>query len=177
MKGTPFCWLVFWLIVTSACHPDKTTLVNPERLTFRTTDTSELFFKNVRKSAYEEEEMKAAGINLYHSPQLHEMPMSPQLVINWRTDQAFVLFKESTEGAAVEIWISPTRGETQHFTFDPSSHQNHAMLGAYIYNAVLNDDSVTVRYADTTVPFFGKGTEKEAFRRLFFDYLRLTEQR
>lgn len=165
------------LLFLTFCHPKKNALAETDKLKFNTTDASELFFKNVRKSSYEEDEMKAAGMNVYRSADLKDLVLAPQLIVNWRNDQAFILFTGDILSDKDELTFFVGDKNADSITFDASSQRNHATLAAEIYNAILRDELVNIEYSDSVMVFFISESQREAFRRMFFDYLRLTEQR
>lgn len=77
----------------SACNPNKNTRVNPESLTFQTTDSSKLFFKNVRSNYYDLEELSEAQLEVYRFKKRLKQEDVPviqlALVNNWRYDEAY----------------------------------------------------------------------------------------
>ncbi len=166
------CLIIFFLIafVINACHPDKNAEVSAEEIDFKITDSSELFFKNVRKSEYTVEERKEAGLELYsRSDLLIQNQFKPIIIINWRTDRAFFyLQQEENSEATFTIQIA---GEP--VIFNAQNQQNHAEISRLIYNAILNEKEVMMN----NELFFESAKQINDFRRMFFDYLRLVDIR
>lgn len=161
------------VVILSACHPDRNKAISYDEIRFGTTDASEIYFKNVRKSVYREESLPDAGLNIYRNPKLENDPiwLEPIIVVNWRTDQAFILIEADTIDDPLSFHISGDNPKL--LTFDKSNHQKQAQFCIGIYNAILSGDSIS--YNQET--FLGKTEHREIFRKMVFDWLRLVEIR
>jgi len=166
--------IIATLALLGSCHPDKNKPVDLDELKFNTTDASELFFKNVRQSDYVLEENKKAGMNTYHCTDLADgnLQLEPFIIINWRNDQAFIFFEtKSTE--LIDFIIAD-----EHYSFDPSFQKNHAELAIHIYNAILSNQQVYFIAANNQQKeFFQTADQKNIYRKVIFDFLRLVELR
>ncbi|MEM6731982.1 MAG: hypothetical protein AAF658_10525 [Myxococcota bacterium] len=60
---------------------------------FRTTDSSVLFFKNIRSVHYDKRAGPADGIDLYTLRGLDDAPLKPFIVHNWLADGAYVMYE------------------------------------------------------------------------------------
>ena len=159
------------MIMLVSCHPDKNKTISRDELSFKTSDASELYFKNVRQSDYHIEERPEAGMNIFR---LEEFTLAgklqPAIIINWRNDMAFFYFEQESETQESNFEID-FQGEKR--SFDLSNQKNHAELARQLYNAVLENKEMKV--LDEVV--FGSAEERETFRRMYFDYLRLVDIR
>ena len=154
----------------NACHPDKDAEVTAEEINFKTTDSSELFFKNVRKSEYTLEERKEAGLELYSQEDLLlRNQFKPVIIINWRSDMAFFYLQQ--ENNSDSIYTLSIDGEP--IVFNPQNQRNHAEFSRQLYNAILTKKEVSINNES----FFESTEQINAFRRMFFDYLRLVDIR
>ena len=105
--------IIVWFLVS--CHPNKNKLIDLNDLKFKTTDASEIFFKNIRKSYYEIEEIPESGIEMYRLKSDKELstPLKPFIVYNWRQDFASIMFE--TQGINSEsITLIFEKNEKQH---------------------------------------------------------------
>lgn len=166
-------WQTFFILIIclTACHPDKNKTITSEELRFVTTDASEIYFKNVRQSDYQIEERPEAGMNLFSLDDLNlSNEMKPVIIVNWRADMAFFYFQQdsSREGSYLDLKIG-----TETYTYDLSNQKSHAELARVMYNSILSELPVMV--AD--MPIFQKPEQRESFRRMYFDYLRLVDIR
>ncbi len=70
---------------------------------FATTDSSELFFKNIRSVHYEKRDGPAEGYDLYHLRGLKDAPIEPFIVQHWLTDRAYVMYEADRGPSEVTI--------------------------------------------------------------------------
>lgn len=143
-------------------------------LTFNTTDASEMFFKNLRQSAYEVENRDEVGIKVCKHRKLKNLNcmLKPSLVFNWRIDKAFIIF-DSLQHDQYHFKIG-----TREIDFDPSNQKNHAILALKIYNAIILNESIEVDTAQSNYhSFFYDAEAKDIFRITVYDFLRMVEIR
>lgn len=166
------------LVILASCGQPIAESIDPGDLRFDMSEASELFFANVRKHDYLLEEMREARINLYRPKDLEEdtLSLSPCLIINWRADKAFVMLEANSSPDSLLLEIIGIRDTVLAYT--PGNPMSHTGLSANIYNAILSGDTVYLkRKGRTRQPLFRNRSQKESFRRLFYDYLRLVEVR
>ena len=167
------------ILVLLGCHPDKSTPVLTEQITFRMTDASELFFKNIRRSEYEVVENAQAGIDTYvlNDLETHYSGSSPtllpKLVINWRQDMAYVMLSSQPLNAIDTLII----GQENTVVFNESNIKDHAFTALKIYNAILESQPIEVLSKGSRKPLFESLDYQNDFRIVVFDYLRLVEIR
>lgn len=173
MQVKPLKITLLFLIVFS-CHPEKEGKAELLEIQFSTTDASELFFKNVRKSYYFIEEMKTAGLEVYILKSSPRGLLQPVIVLNWRADQAFIMLQPAdTLDEELKIII---RGESiDSLFFDGRDRGHHAQVALTIYNAILDKRKLSLMHKKNEYPLFTSRKEEEAFRITAFDFLRLTE--
>lgn len=163
------------ICLIAACHPQKADLVNLDEIQFSTTDASELYFKNIRKSSYQLTEMKTAGMDVFNNIELlkSNLKFKPSLIINWRNDQSFIMFDQLEADRYGLIF-----GDDEVYEFRPAQQRYHAELAILIYNAILNQQEVLVADGNSSLePLFTNPTDSHNFRLVVFDFLRLVEIR
>tara|TARA_Y100001949_G_C15971538_1_gene324111 strand:+ start:182 stop:688 length:507 start_codon:yes stop_codon:yes gene_type:complete len=159
------------MITLISCHPDKNKSIALDELSFKTTDASELYFKNVRQSDYQLEEKPEAGMNVFRLEGLTLAAiLKPAIIINWRNDMAFFYFEQLSESEELILEISL---DGQKKGFDLSNQQNHAELARQLYNAILENKKIDTPNESV----FETAEDRETFRRMYFDYLRLVDIR
>lgn len=168
--------IILLILISFGCHPDKNKPVMPEEIRFEMTEASELFFKNVRKSAYEIEERRKAGMDLYTNPEFNQGSefIRPVLIINWRMDRAYFFMEKDTATESISITIE---GQPEPHIFSGTTQQEGVQLALEIYNAILAGNEVYVHENGERKPFFLNEASSEIFRIMFFDFLRLVEIR
>ncbi|RED94122.1 hypothetical protein [Marinoscillum furvescens] len=166
-------WIIL-IVLAVGCHPAKHEPVDPKSLSFTTTDASEMYFKNIRQSSYTVEIRKEAGINIYRPNTLQNvlMPLKPVLLINWRHDKAYVIL-ESTEAQQIDQVIIAQ----DTLSYEEGVPKQNSTLATHIYNAILQQQKVTVYLDSSSLSMFGHPTHQDYFRTTLFDFYRLVEIR
>jgi hypothetical protein len=168
---------VFFLL---ACNVDKGKKVDIEKLDFETTDRSEIFFKNMRQSAYTTTEEQEAGVYLYtHKTWDNDSlsPVVPTIVFNWRQDRAYLMLNWSEEWRnmkEIDVTVSGDSLPDYHLAYAESNMQDQLKFSATLYNAMMDGGRFVVRKNGEETPLFASDEKREAFRVTLYDYLRLT---
>lgn len=105
---------------------------------FDTTDAGELFFNNLRKSSYYEEENKEAGIRSYLHKDLSDTSfIKAQIVFNWRQDKAFFMISFDTMNDELKF-----KTPTDSIIFTGESMQNHLDCALLFYNSYQKKQNI-----------------------------------
>tara|TARA_Y100001972_G_scaffold88897_1_gene108777 strand:+ start:5427 stop:5969 length:543 start_codon:yes stop_codon:yes gene_type:complete len=166
----------------SSCHPDKNTAVDLEKIRFQSTDASEIYFRNMRRSYYDMEEHQEAGIELYTLSgyrDLETVNLRPTLAYNWRNDFVAIMVSKSdelkNEESLVLIFESP---ESQHkLILNDGDIKTQTTLALKLYNGILANNEIYLVQNRQKQPVFKSSEEKELFRITTFDFLRFVEMR
>lgn len=177
------CYLTLALFF-SACNPNKNTRVNPESLTFQTTDSSKLFFKNVRSNYYDLEELSEAQLEVYRFKKRLKQEDVPviqlALVNNWRYDEAYVLLEPNMAAGLLNDlhlrWSYNENEKQGELRFNGGNKKAHLLFASEVYDYLLSDCTFELKKGEEWVPIFSTAKEKEAFRITLFDYYRLINQ-
>jgi len=164
--------ILFFMAVIVSCHPEKNQKVDLEKFQFETTDGSELYFGNVRKSNYFVEEMPEAGINLYASKNFRNSLLSNKIIHNWRTDQAYLQINYLDEERN-KLYFLNEQGEILNLNLIDLNFRDQTKAALIVYNLILDEQPLFVDQDMKDTLIF----DKENFRITSFDYLRLTENR
>lgn len=143
-------FLVFLaLSVVGSCTLNQDKSITLEDIDYDTRDDTELFFKNIRQSAYHLEENKPASINMFRlkDNQVDSTSLEPNPVIihHWLRDKAYIWLEfggRSNFEKPLQLSIAYPEGETT-LTFDGSSPVNHTKVALALFNATLTEAEVT----------------------------------
>ena len=167
-----FFFFVIIIDFLTSCVPDRNEPVDISMLKFRTTDASEMFFKNLRQSDYNVENKPNVGINVYRHKKLFnsDVDLKPTLVHNWRTDNAYLIFDKLDYDQILVIIENDT------ILFELTNHSNHAQLALTIYNVIVSNQSILLGKSNNKFhPFFEDTEGKQYFRIAVYDFLRMVE--
>ncbi len=137
------------LILVSSCTLNQEKSIAMEDIDYDTRDDTEIFFKNIRQSAYDLEENKPASINMFR---LKDIPIdstslepNPVIIHHWLRDKAYIWLEfggRSNFENPLKILIAYPEGE-KVVTFDGSSPVNHTEVALALFNATLAEAKIT----------------------------------
>ncbi len=170
------CWFL-------SCNPDKAKKIDKDQARFTTSDASELFFKNVRQTYYDREQLEAQKLDLYRFADRSTQADYPlfQLVIavNWRYDQAYLLVEPNEVVPASDTlqihWKSNINEEKGQYSYIPGNKASHFKFASQLYESLLDDHTLTLRIQGKPRELFLQRKDREAFRKTTFDYYRLVD--
>lgn len=168
------------LLFLNACQFDHGKRVDRARITFSTYDDTKLFFTNVRQLYYDREELKAAQRIVYRLKDRTTTTISiyPTIVINWMDDEAYLLLEVSeqlqNEAKLVVHENDATSKQQFAYALDERGKENMLEFALKIYEGILQQNSFQVLHNGEYVPLLVDETERENFRIVLVDYLRLT---
>ncbi|MEO1051568.1 MAG: hypothetical protein AAFX87_13135 [Bacteroidota bacterium] len=173
--------LLSGLIWLGSCQIDGDKQVDRDKFDFKTTDDTELFFKNVRQLYYDLEELPAGNLNVFRIKSRNTSDNTPviniAIVMNWLKDEAYVLIEPSSvlaESGSLSLkWENQESGTSGQIEL--SSRGKEAMLefATRVYEEVKNGSSFSIDDDDNT-PILVDSEEREAIRKTMSDYYRLT---
>ena len=166
------------LIVTmvTSCTLDQDKSISVEDIDFETRDDTEIFFKNIRQSAYHLEENKPASINMFrlkaHVLDSNTREPHPVIIHHWLRDKAYIWLEfggESSFDEPLEISIVYPEGE-KRFQFDGSSPVNHAEIAIELFNASLTEATI---FCEMNEILKLNSAERTRYQLVLNDYFRL----
>ena len=174
-------FLFFSLLFFFACNPNKETAVDKDNPQYDTIDSSELYFRNMRKTFYDLEEMKQAGINLFRFSKRMKTNDKPILNIclveNWRTDRAYITLEPNEllaeENPIVIHWKDLKTQEEGTYQYKKGNKDEQYRFATELYTSIQKEHQLTVDIKGKETPFLDSQEEKEAFRITMFDFYRL----
>ena len=178
MKGI-YKILIIALILFS-CDPDRKKKVDSENLTFDTTDSSELFFKNIRRPYYDLEEKKEAGLEIFRLQERlidnKQAIINLSIIFNWRNDTAFIYIEPNNlfiDASEFTIYWKSKQDEEGIYQFTEGNRDTHFTFAAQLYNSILAEHQLFYKKNNVIFPLLDNELERDVFRVTMFDYLRL----
>ncbi|MFY0605489.1 MAG: hypothetical protein JXR10_02170 [Cyclobacteriaceae bacterium] len=175
---TEFVLCLLTLVLYSCSPSTQNQAVSLGELRFNTTDASEIYFNNVRRSYYDLKELKDQGLNYYYPK--YDINTSaflePYLVLNWRRDQAYIMLGGSENIEEVILKVNSDSSSIRSLRLITPIDQTQFSIE--VYNSLVQRD--TLYYLDQKNdwnPLFGDEEVKERFRITCYDFLRLVEMK
>ncbi|GAB5524654.1 MAG: hypothetical protein Roseis2KO_25260 [Roseivirga sp.] len=177
--------LVFILsfLALSACNPDKSKRVDQTTISFETNDASKLFFKNLRQTYYDKEEMVAAKLDVYRLKKRNIDNQRPvinlAIVNNWRYDEAYLLLEPNSLLQLNELsvnWTNKKTGEQGTVTFENGNKRSIVRFADQLYELIQQESKLTVIIDGKSVDIINNSKDSEAFRITMVDYYRLVQR-
>jgi len=178
MRNLPF--LILLTFILSGCNPVKNKKVDQATISFKTDDSSKLFFKNMRRSYYDVEIMEEAKLEVYRLKDRVKDSPSPVLnlsiVNNWRYDEAYILLEPNQAIGTIEqlkLEWKNTEGTSGQLNFEGGSKTDLLAFATKIYEQVQNGSAFFLTVGNKKLEILNDSKSREAFRITMFDYMRL----
>ncbi|AHM61206.1 hypothetical protein D770_14760 [Flammeovirgaceae bacterium 311] len=178
MRNLYFPFILFLLL---ACDTDSKKQINRESLRFHTTDDAELFFKNLRRTEYDYQNLKAAKLDIFrHQDRNQEADyplLIPALVVNWRYDEAYIVLEANELLGEVRPLIVEWQDKQQQrgqYILESNNKMEQLKFASQLYEGIQQGRQFYLHTNSTSMPFMEKPTDRRVFRTTLFDYYRLT---
>lgn len=178
-KSIALLLLIFYLI---SCHTKKDKKTGSEAMRFKTTDSSVLFFKNLRQSYYDKQENNVAKADIYRDAERSKDQTKPiinlAIVHHWRNETAYIMV-EPNELLINEIrlevqWQNPDNQGRGTYIFDFGDMEMQHKFATSLYESIQKYHLLKVKVDGKLLDLLSKEDDKEVFRKTMLDYLRLT---
>lgn len=174
--------LLFLLSLTLlACQSDKPEPISIEDIDFMTNDASEIFFKNVRQSYYDKQEIAAAGMDVFRMSARNLEADYPlihlAIAYNWRNDQAFLMVEPNariTNPEEFELWrINAASQDTAVIRYAMGNMKDQVTFAHHLFQALMAEDQLYFNDGQVSQPIFDKFNDREVLRKTILDYYKL----
>lgn len=181
LKIRKIYWLIY-LLFTAACGEGPPAEMPVVDKAFRTTPPSRIFFKNIRSTAYQWEQIPGSRTDYYLLRKIANAPSRPVLypVIAdiWMEEQAQLIWRSGLHDSLplpLSVhWTGQNDSGTYHLE-NLNTRQNYE-LGLNLYNALRKGYSLQISFMDGEKrPLFTSPDERTFLLISLQDYLRLTE--
>ncbi|NVK84707.1 MAG: hypothetical protein HWE21_10325 [Cytophagia bacterium] len=176
-----FTRLLVLALILSSCNPVKDKKVDQTTISFKTDESSKLFFKNVRRSYYDVEVMDEAKLEIYRLEKRVKESDKPilniSIVNNWRYDEAYILLEpNSAAGPLTELQIlwENENGSSGEILLEGGNKKNQLDFAAKVYEQIQIGSQFYLRQNNQKIQLLDDSKSREAFRVTMFDYFRLT---
>jgi hypothetical protein len=175
-------FLIVTLFMLSACKIDRKDTVDRDKFSFRYTDETYLFFKNVRQIYYDFQDLPQARWHAYRFGDRYtgsDRPsLIPVIVVDWSKSEAYILV-EFNEMLAVETAIqirerNKNSGVYYGYQLRERGRENMLEFATKIYEGTMAQNDLSVSIDGEFIPLFQDDDEAESFRVVMADYYRLT---
>lgn len=176
-----FLVFVVLLALVYACYnPDKDKKVNNEAVSFATSASSVMFFKNVRQIFYDKSADEATKLDSYRlktrRTQAGEAVLNLAIVHNWRYDEAYILLEPEGKLQGLDTlqvaWRAPQGGSGAH-RFARGDKAAMYRFAVALYGSIQQGHLLQVETPQGSMPLFDRQEDRENFRKTMVDYLRL----
>ena len=154
--------------------------IDLEEVKFHTTESSELYFKNIRTYFYEIWDDPKSGFVHYRIKSRNQSSDQPSvnfvILNNWRFDEAYVFAEgnealETLEGLTLSI---VTKSDSSAFHFNQFTNYEHWLLAGSVYMALNNQETRFWLSSDREVVEIYRGEdERKSLQKTLNDYFKL----
>jgi hypothetical protein len=174
--------VIVMLFSVLSCKIDRNKSVDRDKFTYKYTDDSFLFFKNVRQIYYDFEDLPKARWYAYRwadRNQQSDVPtLNPVIVVDWFKGEAYVLIEPNellfNEESLMIREKNPQTGKTYSYSLKERGRENMLEFATKIYEGIMVGGELFIQYKREFVPLFSSEEQSESFRIVMSDYYRLT---
>lgn len=168
-------------LVIIACQPNKPDSISVEDIDFMTNDATEIFFKNVRQSYYDKQEIAAAGMDVFRMSERNLEADYPlihlAIAYNWRNDQAFLMVEPNEHINNPEefelLRVNPAQQDTAIIHYTMGNMKDQVTFAHRIFQALSAEDQLLFHDGQTSIRIFDKFEDREVLRKTMLDYYKL----
>ena len=173
--------LLFALIL-SGCERHKEVGIDKDSPQFDMQDSNKLFFRNMRQSYYDLEEMKAAKMEVFRISERDTSGRAPvlqvKIVQHWSQDKAYAMIEPHAlfEGMdTLKVSWADTASNTQgQYIFPVAAPQPvHYRFASEIYSSIQAGHQLKIELPKGPQPLFPTSDSREPFRKTMVDFYRL----
>lgn len=174
--------LLFISLFLLSCGADERKRAKRESLRFRTTDDAELYFKNLRRSEYDHQDLAASKLDIFRHQertQNADYPlMIPTLVVNWRYDEAYIILEANEllgqERPLIIDWRDSLQQLQGQYLLESNNKMEQLQFASQLYEGIQDGQQFFLEADSTLLPFLAKPKDRKVFRTTLYDYYRLT---
>ncbi|MEM7548360.1 MAG: hypothetical protein AAF363_01700 [Bacteroidota bacterium] len=167
-------------LIFSNCNPDEKREIDIENISFKTTDASSLFFKNIRLPYYTVEENSETGLKIYRFKDELETRddnyLGYAIVHAWKMDRAYLTIEQggNLEGLETINLEYNLNDEVQTISYEQSNAAEQARFAAKVYNLLSKGGNFSLIQENEKSSLWDNSQRKEAIRILMYDFFNLT---
>ena len=181
VKGNLRVILISFGLLLTQCVVDNEKIIDKHKPQYKTTDPSELFFKNVRALYYDKEEMTEAKLEVFRiktwSSDDESLLLNLAIVLNWRFDEAYILVEPGEQLTGVKnftlVWEDEGVDKSEEFILGNKDSQ--FTIATAVYEHILKKHKIYWLNQGKKIPLFQSEKNREAFRVTMFDFYNLVE--
>jgi hypothetical protein len=174
---------IILLLLIIACSGDNEKRVSRENVRFDTSDAAELFFKNVRQTAYDKQGLAGSDIEIYRLKERSTKENYPvvnlAIALNWMHDQAYLVVETNeylrNEDSVVVNWNDPSGDAQGRYIYAGGSKEDNFRWAVDLYTSIQDDHELSIMVNGKEEPLMNEEADREAYRRTMLDYLRLVD--
>ncbi|GAB4335432.1 MAG: hypothetical protein OHK0038_13140 [Flammeovirgaceae bacterium] len=173
--------LLISILISVSCKIDKDKPIDITQARFQTTNSSILFFRNIRVPYYDKVEMDEAKMNQFRLKERNlgdSIPIINLCILEaWLRDEAYIYIEPNklltnTDTLSI-IWKDPLSDSTGVYHFVEGDREMHYRFATQIYTSIQKQHSFFVKIDDKICPFMQNESDRETFRKTLVDFYRL----
>lgn len=169
------------VILAGGCKIDRKHRVDRDKFTFRVSDDSFLFFRNVRQIYYDFQDLPQANWYAFRHtdrPADSQRPLlTPVIVVDWIKNESYILAEPNEMLSGESILVIRERnkkGRTFEYSLHERGRENMLEFTTKIYEGIMDENEIFVVSNEREHPLFQSDEERDIFRVVMADYYRLT---
>lgn len=172
-----------FLSVISACSNHKEQVIDKDDYKNSTTQSTTLFFRNVRQSYYDLEEHEPSKSEMFRIAERDVSEEKPNLNAMIRhapiQDKAFIMVEPNSQLADLDtitvFWSDSTENSGGKYKLPKRANmEQHFRFATELYHSIQSGQTLEIQTKENgKQPFWSKPEASEPFRKTMVDYYRL----
>lgn len=178
-------WLLLLIFFLPACEADHSKSAARKKLRFTTTDDAQLFFKNLRRTDYDYQNLAASQLDIFrHSERQQQAAyplLVPALVMNRQYNEAYILLEANEQlGELVPLhiaWHDKAGQEKGQYVLESINKMEQLRFADQLYQGMRQGQQFYLLRDSLQQPFLNQPTDRRVFRTTMADFYQLTGTR
>lgn len=178
-------WLLLLIFFLPACEADHSKSAARKKLRFTTTDDAQLFFKNLRRTDYDYQNLAASQLDIFrHSerPQQAAYPLLlPALVMNRQHNEAYILLEANEAlGELVPLqleWRDKAGQKKGQYILESLNKMEQLRFADQLYQGMRQGQQFYLLRDSLSLPLLNLPADRRVFRTTMADFYQLTGTR
>ena len=169
------------LFFVTACKLDRKSAIARDKFTYKYTDDSFLFFRNLRQIYYDFQDLPDAewyALRWSDRYKGNKYPaLNPVIVVDRSRKETYVLVEPNEPLQSEDILTiretNSRTGKKYSYSLAERGRENMLEFATKIYEGIMAENKLEVHLRGSYQPLFGSDSDKDSFRVVMADYYRL----
>ena len=139
---------------------------------FSTSQSSLLYFKNMRAYFHEKETHEQSGFEIYRIKSRDEnLPITLKIINNWRLSEAYIMYESSIDSVQLSQLALKYLDRNERDLLRGSDVISHYRFSASLYKALMEKQNISIIYQESEIIL--NEDQRKSMKQVLKDYFKL----